>query len=46
MRKTTRKAERRETAAMAKGYKAMAKEQKQLVAMTAKIEHEVIPEWK
>ena len=39
-------AERHRTEAMAEGYKAMAEEQKQLVAIASEIEHEVIPEWK
>ena len=30
---------------IAEGYRVMAKEQKQLAALTLKIEHEVIPEW-
>ena len=39
-------AEKHRVAEMAEGYKAMAKEQKQLAAMASKIEHEVLPEWK
>ena len=39
-------AEKQRTAVMAEGYKAMAKEQRQFVAMASKIEHEVLPEWK
>jgi metal-responsive CopG/Arc/MetJ family transcriptional regulator len=39
-------AERHKVVEMAKGYKAMAKEQKQFAAMVSEIEHEVIPEWK
>lgn len=39
-------AEKRKVAEMAEGYKAMAKEQKQLAAMAANIEHEVLPEWR
>lgn len=39
-------AERQRVAEMTEGYKAMAKEQKQLAAMTSEIEHEVLPEWK
>ncbi len=38
--------EKNRVAQMAEGYKAMAKEQKQLADMASKIEHEVIPEWK
>ena len=39
-------AEKQRAATMAEGYQAMAKEQKQLAAMAAKIEHEALPEWK
>lgn len=39
-------AERHRAAEMAEGYQAMAKEQKSLAAMAARIEHEVLPEWK
>ncbi len=39
-------AEKHRVAEMAEGYKAMAKEQKQLAAMASKIEDEVLPEWK
>ena len=39
-------AEKQRIAAMAEGYSAMAKEQKQFAAMTMKIEHEVLPRWK
>lgn len=31
---------------MAEGYRTMAKEQKALAGIAAKIEHEVVPEWK
>jgi len=37
-------AESYKVAEMAEGYRAMAKEQKQLAALASKIEHEVIPE--
>ena len=39
-------AERRRVAEMAEGYKALAKEQKQMAAMASEIEPEVIPEWR
>lgn len=39
-------AERHKFAAMAEGYKVIAKEQKKLAAMASEIEHEVIPEWR
>lgn len=39
-------ADKQRVAEMAEGYRAMAKEQKQLAAMASKIEHEVLPEWK
>ena len=39
-------AEKQRIATMAEGYSAMAKEQKKFVAMTSKIEHEILPEWK
>ncbi len=39
-------AEKHRVAEMAEGYKAMAKEQKQFAAMSSKIAHEVLPEWK
>ena len=39
-------AEKYKVAEMAEGYKSMAKEQKQFVAMASEIEHEIIPEWR
>ena len=39
-------AEKRRVAEMAEGYKAIAREQRQFAAMTSKIAHEVLPEWK
>ena len=39
-------AEKQRVAEMAEGYKAMAREQRQFAAMTSKIAHEVLPEWK
>jgi metal-responsive CopG/Arc/MetJ family transcriptional regulator len=39
-------AENYKIAEMAEGYQAMAKEHKQFAALTSKIAHEVIPEWK
>ena len=38
-------AEKHKTSAMAEGYKAMAKEQKQFAAMASKIAPEVLPDW-
>ena len=35
----------RKQISLAKGYKAMAKKQKQFVTIASKIEHEVLPEW-
>ena len=37
--------EKHRAAEMTEGYKAMAKEQKQLAVTAAKFEHEVLPEW-
>ena len=39
-------AEKRRAAEMAKGYKAVAREQRQFAAMASKIAHEILPEWK
>jgi len=39
-------AEKQRVAEMTEGYKAMAREQRQFAAMTSKIAHEVLPEWK
>ncbi|MFH0768092.1 MAG: DUF6364 family protein [Chloroflexota bacterium] len=39
-------AEKQRAAEMVEGYKAIAKEQKQLAAMALKVEYEVLPEWK
>ncbi len=39
-------AERKRMAEMAEGYKVMAVEQKEIAAMAAEIEQEVLPEWK
>lgn len=39
-------AEKQRVAEMAEGYKAMAREQRRFAAMTSKIAHEVLPEWK
>ena len=39
-------AERYRVKEMTEGYEAMAKEQKQFVAVASEIAHEVLPEWK
>ncbi len=39
-------AEKKRAEEMAEGYRAMAKGQKRFAAMAARIEHEVLPEWK
>lgn len=39
-------AESYKVAEMTEGYRAMAKEQKQLADLASEIEHEVIPEWR
>ncbi len=39
-------ADKHRVAEMTEGYKAMAKEQKQLASIASKFEHEVLPEWK
>lgn len=41
-----RRAEKRQAAEMAEGYRAVAGELKQLAAAASRIEHEVLPEWK
>jgi metal-responsive CopG/Arc/MetJ family transcriptional regulator len=39
-------AENYRVAEMVEGYQAMTEEQKELAALAAEIEHEVLPEWK
>ncbi len=39
-------AEKHRVAEMAEGYRAMAREQKELTTIASRVEHEVLPEWK
>lgn len=39
-------AEKHRAAEMAEGYRAIAREQRELAAIASEIEHEVIPEWR
>lgn len=39
-------AEKHRVAEMTEGYKAMGKEQKELVSIASKVAYEVLPEWK